>query len=380
MRPGPSDPWLKRAELFLRRQVVRTLGVIFHRRRPVPSPQDLKSARVLLIRQDRIGDVLVSTPLIDALHQSRPELTIDMLVSVNNVAALDGIPSVRQGWVYHRTLASMVRIVRQIRRERYDVAIDLMDNPSATSTAFSLLSGARWTIGLAKDNDFSYDIRVPLQSRKERHIIERLAPLAEPFGVPAALAEKAVVYEPRPAARSQAREHYRSLGCLERTKIGINISAGHERRYWGTDRFREFLRILRAKHPESAIIIGSKPSDASRAHEIAAGMPDVFVLPAQSSFDSFAAAVAHLDILLTPDTSVVHLASAFSIPSVVLFIQSNPELRVWEPFRSPHISVVTGSDDIRTITLEHVADAWTRLSASVGPISVARSVVGGRGL
>ncbi len=318
--------------------------------------------------------MLVSTPLIYALHQALPGLTIDMLVSTNNVGALEGIPFVRRSWVYHKTLGSMISIIRQVRRESYDVAMDLMDNPSATSTAFSLFSGARWTVGLAKDNDFSYDIRIPLQSRKEKHIIERLAPMVEPFGVPSTNAIRRVVYIPRNHARAEARELYRSLGCLGRRKVGVNISAGHERRYWGTDRFQQMVKHLRIVEPDSAIIIGSKPSDSARAHEIAEGMRDVFVLPSQRTFDMFAAAVAHLDVLLTPDTSVVHLASAFSIPTVVLFIQSNPELRVWEPFGSVHVSVVTTSDDIRSISVEQVIEAWSRLTEKIGRTTAIRSL------
>ncbi|MEK6649735.1 MAG: glycosyltransferase family 9 protein, partial [Bacteroidota bacterium] len=267
MRPGPTDPWTKRSELFVRRWVVRAFGALVHRRRPAPDPGELSAARVLLIRQDRIGDVLVSTPLIVALQQALPGLTFDMLVSTNNQVALAGVPAIRRGWVYERSFASMVRLLRSIRREQYDVAVDLMDNPSATATAFCVLSGARWTVGLAKENDYSYDVRIPLMSRRDRHIIERLAPIAETFGVSAANATGPVVYLPKTSSRAAAREMYESLQCLARRKLGVNISAGSERRFWGTDRFRAFIQYLHMTDPSATIIILSKPSDHERACE-----------------------------------------------------------------------------------------------------------------
>lgn len=361
MRPGPNDPWLKRAELWVRRRVVRMFGALVHRRSAPPKPQDLASARILLIRQDRIGDVLVSTPLIAALRRALPGLQIDLLLSTNNVAALPGLTGIRKAWVYERTFLSMVRLVRELRNERYDVAVDLMDNPSATSTAFCVLSGARWTVGLEKENDYSYDIRVPLRSRRERHIIERLSPLAQAFGVDPSEAERPVLYVPQAASQEGAAALFRDRGLIDRMKIGVNISAGSERRYWGTARYREIVTFLANAHPNATIVILCKPGDRGRAEEIVSGEPRAWVVPPSPSFDAFAACVAHLDALITPDTSVVHLASAFEVPAVVLYIQSNPELRIWEPFGSPHSAVVTTVDDLSNISVDEVQRAWSDL-------------------
>jgi ADP-heptose:LPS heptosyltransferase len=345
----------------VRRRVVRTFGALVHRRSAPPTPHDLANARILLIRQDRIGDVLVSTPLIEALRQALPGLQIDLLLSTNNVAALPGLTGIRKAWVYERTFVSMLRLLRGLRLERYTVAVDLMDNPSATSTAFCVLSGARWTVGLEKENDYSYDVRVPLRSRREYHIIERLSPLVEPFGFKASEAERPVAYAPQTSSREGAHAVMRERGLLERRKIGVNISAGSERRYWGTERYREIVAFLSKRHPEAAILVLCKPGDRDRAGEIVEDHPSAWVVPPSSSFDAFAACVEHLDALVTPDTSVVHLASAFKIPAVVLYIQSNPDLRIWEPYRTPHAAVVTTVDDLRSISTEEVQAAWIDL-------------------
>jgi ADP-heptose:LPS heptosyltransferase len=352
---------LKRSELWVRRRVVRIFGALVHRRSAPPPPHELSAARVLLIRQDRIGDVLVSTPLITALRRAHPAMVIDILLSTNNVAALPGLPGIGRAWIYERTFLSMVRVLREIRRQCYDVAVDLMDNPSATSTAFCVLSGARWTVGLEKENDYSYDVRVPLRSRRDHHIIERLSPLAEVFGVPSSAAEMPVQYEPRGTSRAFAASVYRELGITDRCKIALNISAGSERRFWGTERYRSIIRHLVAAHPAAAVLVLCKPGDELRAKEVSQGIDGMYSVPSSPSFDGFAALVAHLDALITPDTSVVHLASAFGVPSVVMYIQSNPDLRIWEPYRTPHVSVVTDRDDLATISTEAVRDAWSEL-------------------
>jgi ADP-heptose:LPS heptosyltransferase len=83
--------------------------------------------------------------------------------------------------------------------------------------------------------------------------------------------------------------------------------------------------------------------------------------PETKTFDAFAAFVKSLRLLVTPDTSAVHLAAAFSIPSVVLYVQSNKDLRIWEPYGSESETLVTDVDDLTTIPPADVFAAIVRL-------------------
>jgi ADP-heptose:LPS heptosyltransferase len=76
---------------------------------------------------------------------------------------------------------------------------------------------------------------------------------------------------------------------------------------------------------------------------------------------------------VTPDTSAVHLAAAFNIPSVVLFVQSNKDLRVWEPYGSLSESVITDIDDLETIPLEGVTRAFSRLAKAIDASETSRN-------
>ena len=81
------------------------------------------------------------------------------------------------------------------------------------------------------------------------------------------------------------------------------------------------------------------------------------VLAPETSFDGFAAWIKRVSLLVTPDTSAVHLAAAFNVPSVVLYVQSNPELRIWEPYKAPSVPLVTSVDDLTTISVAQVHQA-----------------------
>jgi ADP-heptose:LPS heptosyltransferase len=65
--------------------------------------------------------------------------------------------------------------------------------------------------------------------------------------------------------------------------------------------------------------------------------------------------------LITPDTAAAHLAAAFNIPAVVLYVQSDPSLRIWEPYGSRSECVVTDVDDLKSISVDRVVGAFRNI-------------------
>jgi ADP-heptose:LPS heptosyltransferase len=360
--------FLKPVEIGFRRFLVRLLGLLVKRSRPLPASFDFSSRKYLFVRQDRIGDVLVSTPHIHAMKDKYPNSTVDFLLSSNNHFVLANEPLVRNRWIYNKTAASAIDILWKVRREQYDFVIDLMDNPSATSTVLCALAGGKWNVGLSKENAYTYDISVPLLSRKETHIIDRLAMLLTAFGITREGVDLRVHYNLLSESKDFASGYLKDHGQREQTLIGINISPGEGTRFWGVENYRALIRWLRKEHGEHPTVILYQPSDKEVAQTIAQQFPDVLLSPETKTFDQFAALVHALWILITPDTSAVHLAAAFSIPSVVMYVQSNKDLRIWEPYGSLSEAVVTDIDDLRRITQTEVFNAVDRLTRQIGSL------------
>lgn len=364
---------LKNIELSIRRGLLRLLGVTVTRGRPIPPSTDFNACKYLFVRQDRIGDVLVSTPLIYSLKNRYPGAVIDFFLSKNNHFALQNEPLVRKRWVYTKRLTDSIRLLRNIRREHYDFVIDLMDNPSATSTVICSLAGGKWNVGLLKENEFVYDVTVPLLSRKETHIVDRLAQLLKVFNIDVNQSQLAIRYLVSPESERISTEFFASKLESGKRVVGINISAGSEVRFWGVSNFRELIGRLVQEHPDIRILLLFAPQEQPRAVEIAESFPRVVLSPMTHSFDEFAALIQHVDLLVTPDTSAVHLAAAFNIPSVVLYVQSNKELRVWEPYRSESAIHVTDVDDVTTIPPNEVYESVRKLIDRTSSSSVSSS-------
>ena len=352
---------MKRLEIAFRRFLIRLLGLFGRSRRPLSSAIDYNGCKFLFVRQDRIGDVLISTPLFEVLKKKYPQAVLDVLLSSNNHFVLANDPIIRKRWVYDKGILSSWRLLRAVRKERYDFVIDLMDNPSATSTLICLFARARWTVGLEKDNAYVYDIVVPLLSRKDSHIVDRIARLLTPFGIDPSRSKLHVRYTISDDASQFGRHVFERSGIKSRKAIGINISAGHEVRFWGIENFRILIGLLRIKYPTDAIVVLSKPAHRSYAEQIADGFESVYIPPPTHSFDEFAALVSRLGLLITPDTSAVHLAAAFGIPSVVMYVQSDKDLRIWDPYKSPSEVLIADVDNLRVISPSDVFQAAQRL-------------------
>jgi len=356
-----SDSLLKQIEFSLRRLVVRVLRLLIYRHQQHPSSQNYNSKKVLFIRQDRIGDVLISTPIFSLLKKYYPNITLDILLSSNNHFVLDNNPSINRKWIYKKSIFNVIQILKSIRNEKYDYLIDMMDNPSTTSTIFCALAGAQWNIGLAKENDFVYDIKVPLLSRQNVHIIHRIAQLIIPFGINPDSEKLQVQYYISQESENIV-EQYLTLHKLNlRNIIGINISAGSNTRYWGVENYRSLIKYINIHHPESSPLILYQPADIKIAEEICESLNNVFISQVTNSFDLFAAYIKRLNCLISPDTSAIHLASAFGVPCVVMYVQSNKNLRIWEPYGIDFETIVTDVDNLSTISIDNVTSAFDKL-------------------
>jgi ADP-heptose:LPS heptosyltransferase len=275
-----------------------------------------RTHRVLLLRYDRIGDMLIATPIIRAIASSYPSIELDVLASPSNHAVLLGNPNVRRVHVFdRRSAASFVNTVQTLRAERYDAVISGMLKPSATSTGLMLGAGARYRIGIAKPADaHAYNIPVtPAPSGQS--FARQLGETLRVFGVDPDTTDWHYDLFLTDAERGDAEARWGQHPGTPR--VLVNVSAFTPDRRWPGDRYVALIRRVKEKLPDASILVVGDPRDWSAAGAVAAasGVTGVDVSPIRNAF----AFVAASDLLITPDTSLAHAASAEGIPGLVLF-------------------------------------------------------------
>jgi ADP-heptose:LPS heptosyltransferase len=255
--------------------------------------------------------------------------------------------------------------LRELRRRRYDVVIDCMVlSPSTTTLLLMLATRAPYRIGIGgRSNDFVYTLPVPPTSVPRAHHVEHSAALAAAFGVDIAATDwrPAIALSAEERARGEAewRAIERVAGgepeVRGRTRLLVNLSSATAAREWPEERYAAVLRHVHARRPDAAIAVMGPPWEADRVARIAAE-GGVAVTPRLR--DAFAL-VAAADLVFSPDTSIVHAASAFGKPAVVLHTRGLAEY--YGPYRTGGISVSSPDRTLAALPLEPALAALDEL-------------------
>lgn len=343
------------------------------RRSPPGPPPDWSSqpGRILFLRQDRIGDAIVSSGLLRALGNVAPTLAVDVLASPTNAAILARDPHVGAVHVYDkRRPGSFVALARRLRAARYDAVIDCMVTaPSMTGLMLMLATGARHRIGIA-GRGVDAALTLPVRPAADAvHIIDLMAAFALPFGIDPATTE----WRPWLPLTSREREGAMrrwemAAGAAGGHRLLVNVSAGKPDRTWPADRFVEVIRHLQTRFPELTIGVVGGPAERERLQAIA-DAAGVAAIETPTIVDLIAL-VATADCVFTPDTSVTHMASAFRVPALVLF-QDAAIAAQWGLYRSPGTNLIGDVSALADLPTAAVIPELERILGAVAssPIS-----------
>ena len=289
--------------------------------------QPLSPARILLVRLERIGDLLMTLPAIADVRALAPEAHIDLVVGswnrelaerigvVNRVLVLDAAWLAREGGGLG--LPALLKSARQWRSEAYDLAINF--EPDVRSNLLLAASGAAWTAGYASggggpllDAAFDYDTTAHTTGnarRLVRNVFGRtaVAPSFPLLSVPI----RASVRDVRSAPR----------GPL----VGVHVSSGRAIKQWPPARFAEVARRL-VDRTHATIVLTGSGADRPLVDDVKRMLPEGHVIDVAGdvTLPSLSAILQELDLFITGDTGPMHLATTVGTPIVAVFGPSDP--------------------------------------------------------
>lgn len=324
-----------------------------------------RTYRVLFLRHDRIGDMILSTGILRAIAQAYPHtIQLDVLASTTNAPVLRNERYLHEVIHFDRkAAASFPGTFAALRRRRYDAVIDCMVTaPSLTTLLLMLASGARYRIGVAKrGNDIAYTLPVPPRETA-RHIVDHLGALVTAFG----LEPSSLDLRPRLQLSTAERERGERVWMGETEhrpptglRLLVNISAGRGHHAWPDTSFTQVIRAARQHAPGAEIVLVSSPGDRARAAVIAAESGARLV--EDEGIRDAMAIVAQSDLVFTPDTSISHMCSAFEKPAVVLHPRGNAA--IWGPYQTDGTVVESVTDNVADIPADEASRALTQLLA-----------------
>jgi ADP-heptose:LPS heptosyltransferase len=309
----------------------------FRRRRSPNQPR-----RILILRLERIGDLLMTLPAIADLRGAAPDAEIDLVVGSWNaglagaVATVTRVQTLDAAWLSRdgggRGLASLLSAARQWRRADYDLAINF--EPDIRSNLLAAGSGAAWTAGYRSGGGGSL-LDVALEYDTQTHTADNARRLVSTvLGATPALRTGRSLVVPQDAHDRAAR----LLAAARRPLVGVHVHGGRAIKQWDPDRFADVARRLIATSGATIVLTGSA-ADRPLVDGVKRTLPAQSVIDAAGDVDllTLAAIFERLDLLITGDTGPMHLGVAVGAPVVAVFGPSDPAR--YGP-RGPHDCVV----------------------------------------
>jgi ADP-heptose:LPS heptosyltransferase len=316
--------------------------------------------KVLVIRIDeRVGNVLLTTPLLVELSRALPAARVDVLVARSKMALVQGlvrvIPFERKDF-FKRPWAFLA-LLGALRRERYDVAIDASHwhEMSVSSSMLLAITGARVRIAHDRGRSRAYATHAlsPPRAGDSQHEIASKLALLEPLGIRTTHASMKTLL----GTGSETAE--RVLATLPgRSSRRVGIAPGSRKRDHRAARevFVAVAQEARAMGLEPLILWG--PGEETLAREVAETSGATMAPP--TNLEELAAAIRACCAVITNDTGPMHLAVACGTPTIALFVGADPSR--WGHAEAPHAVIVADGRSNDSV----VREACEALARSVG--------------
>jgi lipopolysaccharide heptosyltransferase II len=288
--------------------------------------------KILLVRLRLIGDVALTTPLLRALRRHYPDAHLTYVVEPAAEPIVRHNPHLGEVIVTpkQRGIARVrddLSLAQRLRRERFDIAIDLHGGPRAAWLTWA--SRARMRIGYTIPwRSWMYTHPVPRPADlTPRHSVLKQWALLQPLGLGTAdpARDAMEMIEDSRAAVAVARR-LDEMGLAGRALIVIHVSAGNPFRRWPADAFVALTCALARRDPGRRIILTSGPSQANAARRIAAAaraqlgalataVPDL----GECDLAELHALVSRAAVYIGGDSGPLHVAATTMTPIVALF-------------------------------------------------------------
>lgn len=299
--------------------------------------------RILCVRPDNFGDVLMTTPAFRALKETFPNCHLTLLTSTIGAAVaamipeLDDVITFDVPWVASPTESNpdvVVTIANDLKQRRFDAAVlfTVQSQNPLPSAMLCYLSKTPRVLGYCRENPYrliSDWLPDPEVLVATRHEVTRQLDLVGAIG--ATTTNTALSLCVPPDAPEQARQVLHSAGVDPlQPWLLLHPGVSEEKRRYPAELFAEAARQLIRQQDVQVVLTGSR-SEHTYSESIREQIgPGAFNLAGMLDLPTLAALIADAPVLIANNTGPVHIAAAVGTPVVVLYAKTNPQHTPWQ--------------------------------------------------
>jgi ADP-heptose:LPS heptosyltransferase len=312
---------------------------------------NLSHAKILLVRNDNIGDLICTTPAIEALRKKYPNNQIDIVVNSYNYSAIHNNPFVNTIYCYTKpkhkqyfidkvkALLGKIKIMWKINRVGYGVVVVFRGGYSQSAEIFSKITSAKYKVGVknprGKDN-----FNIYTTPEENKHEVEFCLTCLTPFGV-RYNGEKTRYF----VDITRVKEYIQYTDY-----VLFHISSRVSENRYSIKHFKQIIDNLERNN----ILISAEPQDVHNACWIENNTQATFI--PTSSLEDLAALIQNVKLCVTLDGGVMHIAPALGVKTIAISGKTN--MNKWHPW---------GYNDL-------VLQDKSRIASNINPQIVVRTI------
>ncbi|MCS3434144.1 glycosyltransferase family 9 protein [Klebsiella sp. BIGb0407] len=310
-------------------------------------PDEIAIKNILLLRNEgAIGDVIVDSALVKALHDGG--YAVDFLLTKNNSKVMKYNPYIRNIYEADDVDSSYFNkkfnhnvpkeVIKKLAKNQYDLIIDpsLLGVPVHRMRLFNQIN-PRLVFGFNKWNKLNFYSKSFDFDCVNQHIVNSLVKLSEYLELPPG---KVLPYDLHlPAGVFEDVKKFNETNGPNK-KILINIFAGNNDRCISQKQLETIIHNLLAKHSDIHIVL------LDHREEIKISLPEKVVINPFKTLYHVMALVHEADLIISPDTSIVHISAAWKKPLVAIYKNIISNNKLWSPGYNEACQIIIPSGKI----------------------------------
>ena len=291
--------------------------------------------KILFIRIDRIGDMVLSMPALHAIKHAFPGVHLTVLASRANAPLLQHDPHVDHVIVWDQgkrgiSPIEFLRRAARLTRAGYDVVIDPMTGHDLHTAVVAFLSRAPLRIGYPGYGREVFFNRL-CHIDGDRHIADLVLETARTLG--AEPVERSPHIRLLPGECDWARSWLAACGLGNRPVVAVHLGAHYPTQRWPIEYFAQFTRLMQDQGCDVVAIGG--PGDRELIRCFKANGGEKAVVFESSDLRQSAALIAQANVMVCNNSGPLHIAGAFRVPT--LSFMGPTEKSRWMPLGPLHV-------------------------------------------
>lgn len=335
------------------RSIRLALGKQFLDKKTVPMPSAHRPNKILFLRQDgKIGDYIVSSFVFREIKKLHTECFIGVVCSTKNAYLFDKNPYIDQLYfVKTKYICDYIKCGQLLAKEQYDVVIDPTVTLRNRDLLFLRLISANNYIGYKKENYQLFNINI---NAENAHFSEIYHQALEKIGFYPISAKYDVPMEEQ--SENDIIQFLQEKHLSNYMVVNF-FGAGSARRF-DDNSMQRLLDYL--THHNMIVVLLAYPEVMDKLVTLAKAYTNVFVYEKTKTIFHSISLIKYANLVISPDTSIIHIASAFEKPLIAFYSQDEENFVNWHPNNKAETHILRFHKSVNELDFTQIKPEWLK--------------------